>query len=141
VYYKGTSGSKQTFVFPEFTTDHDYCKIYQYEIDNNNNQASIVAPTGVSWSPACTSLTLCRVLEINTDVLNLYSIWIVVRGDGDKIDAFEIKVDVRCGLEDVNLSQPSYEQVIDLAPPSLISPYILNFVTSGIRSLFSTSLS
>ena len=44
IYYKGTSGATENYVFPPFDTDHRYCKVISYTI-------SVAPPTGIVFHP------------------------------------------------------------------------------------------
>ena len=84
MYYKGTTGETADYIFPEFTSDHKYCLITQYDIDNNNETSAIVTNTGLAWDTSCAADHLCRHIKVTIDTATNYTFWIKVSGQGSK---------------------------------------------------------
>ena len=45
-YWKGLPGSIEEYVFPEFKTDHKWCNVNSYGLDNNAVSVNVIPPVG-----------------------------------------------------------------------------------------------
>lgn len=104
-YYKGTSGQFKSLLFSAFTTRHQYCKVNTYEIDNNNDAATLVSPSGLSWDPTCTSDHLCRNLRVTIDTATNYTFYLVVKADGNLQTSVAVQVLITCGIEQLSITK------------------------------------
>jgi hypothetical protein len=135
-YWKGMPGSIEDYVFPEFTTDHKLCFVNSYQLDTDSINVSVITPAGVQWSSTCLQ-SPCRTIQVLSDTLKTYNIFILVNSDGPKWQYFPIKVHIVCGFETISLTQPFLDTVFARNMAAMPPDYIVLF-SSQIRAIFQT---
>ena len=140
VYYKGVSGAYTNYVFPNFTTSHDYCHVSSYELDDNNLPAALLTPTGLSWETSCDATHLCSNIRVTIDTSKNFTFWIVVNANGGVQATYGVFVIVKCGLENMSTTTPSYSKV--WAPNTAVGsfPFVVNLISDGIAAMFVSDL-
>jgi hypothetical protein len=106
VYYESTGVIEVSYYFSKFTTSHAYCNVTSYTLDNDNNPASIGAPVHARFNPSCVTEygSLCQEVLLKANFLGKYSFWVVVDGHGGMQKTFEVKVEIKCGVENVTVT-------------------------------------
>ena len=77
----------------------------------------------------------CRTIQVLSDTLKTYTIYLLINADGPKQQYFPIKINIICGFETITLTQKSLDTVfprnMGVTPPD----YSVLF-SAAIRAMF-----